>query len=110
MDIPKMALLFFAVLGLGASAAAQTSIKSQTIVSVTTASTKLLDENLHRRYLLIINRGSDSIYVKADSAQSTTEGVVIPAGGNWEPYVVPINGFYFKSASGTQTVSIVSGN
>lgn len=81
-------------------------ITSQTDVTVTTVSTKRVNLNGNRRCLIIVNKGTDSIFVKPDSAHSGTEGVLIPAGGNWEPFVVPINALWIKANSGSQTVTI----
>lgn len=107
-----LALWFAAVLCLvpvNLLASDHTVINQQLSVSVTGTSTKLLNANVNRKYLIIINSGTDAIYIKAASAHSGTEGVKIPAGGNWEPFVPPIDSLYFKSASGTQAVSIIEG-
>ena len=78
-------------------------------VTVTGTSTKFLSVNGKRRYLMIINKGTVTVYVKPDVAHSGTEGIAIPAGGSWEPPFVPINAFFFKAASGSQTVEIIEG-
>lgn len=82
----------------------------QLSVSVTTSSVQAISANVNRKYLLIQNRGSASIYVKAASAHSGTEGIEIVAGGAWEPVQTPVDGFYLKSASGTQLAVVVEGN
>lgn len=78
--------------------------------SATGTSGKALNANFNRKYLLVVNEGSQTVYVKVDAAHSGTEGVPIVAGGAWEPIVAPVNSLYIKSASGTQTISIVEGN
>lgn len=80
------------------------------VVSLTTASTKLLDQDNMRTYLIIQNQGTANIIVKAFSAITGTEGVIIPPGGNYEPYLAPGNAVYAKSATGTNSVTIVQGH
>ena len=77
--------------------------------SAGTTSALALAENQSRKYLLIQNKGSQDVYLKFVGASSSTEGVKIIAGGNYEPILVPINAIYLKSASGTQTVTIIEG-
>lgn len=85
------------------------SIDSTTTASVTTTSALLVPADPYRNYLLIQNNGSDIIIVKAVSAQSGSEGIKIPAGGSYEPIKGIIDAIYAKSASGTQSVTVVSG-
>lgn len=60
--------------------------------------------------MILINQcASTNLYVKADAIPSTTEGITIPGLGNWEPYVVPRNAVYAKTATGTCDVSVTYG-
>lgn len=81
----------------------------QSTVTSTTTSTKFLDANNYRKFLLLINRGTSSVYVKMGSAHSATEGIIIPAGGNWEPTLIPVQSVYIKAAAGTNDVNIIEG-
>lgn len=86
-------------------------ITSRATVSVTGTSAQCVAQNIGRKYLLMQNNGASAIYVKPASAHSGTEGIVIaPSGGAWEPINVPIDAFYCKSASGTDSTEVVEGN
>lgn len=76
----------------------------------TVTSTQAIASNLDRKYILIQNRGAASIYVKANSAHSGTEGLEIVSSGNWEPIVVPVDAFFIRSASGSVNVTIIEGH
>lgn len=78
-------------------------------VSVTGTSTQALAQNGLRTYLLIVNTGANTIIVKFGSAQSGTEGVPIPPGGNYEPSKAPANSVFLETASSTSTASIIQG-
>lgn len=78
--------------------------------NATTTSAKVLNADLERKYLLIQNRGVDSIYLKIESAHSGTEGIVISAGGNYESEMPIYNEIWLKSASGSQPYEILTGN
>ena len=87
---------------------------NNTAVTLTTASVSssalALAANANRKYLLIQNNGTSSIYVKFGSTISTTEGITLAAGGNYEPIIPPIGAIYMKASTGTQTVTIYEGN
>lgn len=85
------------------------SITTQTEFSATTASAVALAQDGARACLVIMNKGSTSVYIKFDSAHSGTEGILLVANGSWEAANVPINSVYIKSASSTDTVTIWSG-
>ena len=89
---------------------AGTILQSQADVAQDTTSAQALAANLERKYLLIQNKGAAAVYVKFNSIHIGTEGISIPAGGNWEPSLVPLNSIWMKAASGTQTVSVIEGN
>ncbi len=78
-------------------------------VSVTSSSTQVLPLNLSRVYLLIQNKGSATVYVSFDGAKSSTDGVAIPANGNYEPFVAPVDAVHVHAASGTQAIIVVEG-
>lgn len=78
-------------------------------VTVTTTSASVLGVDLRRNYLLIQNKGSDTIYLKCDSAHSGTEGIEIVADGYFEPFEAPTCALYLKAASGSQNVHVFSG-
>lgn len=78
-------------------------------VSVTSSATVVPGSSLSTKSLLIVNKGSDIVRVKADSAPTGTEGVPIPAGGSWEPAEAPTNTLYIKADVGPETVLIYRG-
>mgnify|MGYP003657348207 CR=1 FL=1 len=85
---------------------------SWSTISVTTSSYVALAANPGRVYLLIQNNdtGSSTIRVKFNSAITGTEGVVITAGGNYEPMIPPTGSVHVQSsaASGV-TATIIEG-
>lgn len=104
----KFLLLFF-ICSLGFADAVSVTISALTTASVTTTSTQIVAARPKRTYLLIQNNGTDSVIVKFKTAQSASEGVVIQAGGNYEPYKGVYDAVFMKSASGTQSVTVVEG-
>lgn len=107
----KLALVLLVLLFAGAVSAndGPINLQTQSDVSVTTTSAAHVSASSSRRYLLIQNKGSTSIYVKFGSAHSASEGIEIIAGGNFESLKPPIDAIYLKSASGTQTVAVLTG-
>lgn len=87
----------------------QVALKTQTVFTAG-ASTLILAANSKRGYLLIQNLGATSIIVKFGSTIATTEGVSIPAGGNYEMYRVLKTSVYVKAASGTPTFLVLEGD
>lgn len=85
----------------------QAGLVTQSDVTATTTSTKFLEINPIRNYLLIQNNGSTDVYIKMSSAHSGTEGIKLVAGGAWEPILPPRNSIYIKAASGTDAVTIL---
>lgn len=83
---------------------------TQTDVTVTATSTKFLEVNSSRTYLVIQNKGSVDVYFKVNSASTSTEGIKLPSGGAYEPIEAPINSIFLKTASSTATVTIIEGN
>lgn len=78
-------------------------------VTATTTTTKVLEGTIKRNYLMIVNNGTVAVYAKVGSAQSGNEGILIPAGGNWEPSLAPSDAIYIKSASSTSSVTLLTG-
>lgn len=76
----------------------------QNTKTVTTASAELVEQNANRSGLLIINRGSATVYLKFTEAHSGTEGIELPSGSYYEPYDPPTGAVYAVSASGSQSV------
>jgi hypothetical protein len=103
--------LFFVVLALFGSIAFgnDTMFTQPYVYTVTTTSTQLRPQNGLRTYLILINTGSQTVYVKFGSAQATTEGVPIPAGGSYEPNKAPANSVWADTATSTSTLTIIEG-
>ena len=103
-------LFFLAFFLLSFSAFSQTQLLAPIESTATTVSTLFAASNNTRNYLLVQNKGTGIIYVKAGSVHSGTEGVLIPAGGNWEPIQAPLDSIWIKAAAGVQAISIIQGN
>jgi hypothetical protein len=84
-------------------------VTSQTSGTATTTSTQILSARQDRNYLVVINNGDEDVYLKIGSIHSGTEGILITAGGSWEPASVPIESIWIKASTGTQAYSIVEG-
>ena len=106
--LPIVAILMSASV-MAASVTKQFTIKQQISFSATTTAAKALDQNLSRGALIIQNNGSDSVFVKVGSTITGSEGIIITAGGNWSPEVIPTDEIWIKSNSGTQALVIVEG-
>lgn len=72
-------------------------------------STMALQARIDRKYLLIQNNGLNPIYVNVGSDASSTAGIHIPGGGNWEPYRVPTNDIYIAGAVAGTQVTLMEG-
>lgn len=83
--------------------------RTQTTTSVTTSSSLVLLRQTGTIYLLIVNKGSQTVYVKFGSNVGVGEGIPIPAGGSYEPINPPDDAVYMKSASGTQSIELLRG-
>jgi hypothetical protein len=84
------------------------SIKTQADASISTSALQL-PFRASRSYLLVQNKGTDSVIVKFGSVHSASEGILILPGGNYEPAKVPVDSMYLKASSGTQVVAIIEG-
>lgn len=81
----------------------------QSTVSVNSTGVKAANIKIGRVYLLIVNKGSSTIYIKIDGIPSSSQGIPVPAGGNFEPQYPPYNEIWIKTSSGTQDVEVVEG-
>lgn len=86
-----------------------TGLINQISTSATITSTQILPDNPIRKYLIIENLGSTTIIAKFGSIQSGSEGIQIPAGGNYEPYSAPTESLWIKSASSTDSMMVLEG-
>lgn len=84
-------------------------LRTQATFTATTTSTKILNGSSYRTYLMMINNGANSVAVKVGSAHTGFEGVVIPSGGYYEPFVAPSDSIYLISTSGTSAVFVLEG-
>lgn len=104
----RASLLFLLCFPFVASAVDTTKKFYSSDVSVTTTAAKVLDVDGQRNYLLIQNKGTDTVLVNCDGITGV-DAIQITAGGNWEPLRVPTCSLFMKSASGSQTVHVLSG-
>jgi hypothetical protein len=84
-------------------------MKAVVTIAATTTSQVGLAENQNRKYLMVRNRGADSVLIKPDSAHSGTEGFLIASGAVWEPKDVPVNALYVRTSTTTASVDFVEG-
>lgn len=82
---------------------------SQGDYAISTTSTKIIESNAIRKYLLIQNKGSNAVYVKFGGANSGLDGIKIEAGGSYEPSKCPTSSIYVETESGSSTVDIMEG-
>lgn len=112
----KFILFFVAIFASSVLAASggdsgNTTIISQQTVTASVTSTLVLAANSFRQYLMIQNNGATNVIVKFGSAQTGTEGLVIPAnGGSYEMNKPATDAVYLRSASSTDSVRVVEGN
>lgn len=73
--------------------------------AVTTTSGQIIPSNSLRVYLIMVNTGTNTVYVKAGAVQSTaTDGIPILPGGNYEPFLAPANNIYADTSTGSSTI------
>jgi hypothetical protein len=101
----KFLVLFILLISFNSMA----TVVSRTEGTATGTSAQAIAADSERKYFLIQNKGSETIYLKFDSAHSGTEGIVIPAGGNYEPVKAPLNSVWLKSSTGSQSYVIFHG-
>ena len=79
--------------------------------ALTTGSVQYLPHNINRGYLFIQNNSAINVYLKFGSTITSTEYLIIPAGGGSVEYLVaPRNSVWLEAASGTPSVTIIEGN
>ena len=66
---------------------------------VGTTSLQVLQANRSRNYLLIQNKSASNMWVVFNNAATSFAGVLVEAGGNYEPYVAPYSGVYIIGAA-----------
>lgn len=57
-------------------------------------SIQILQANLNRVYLLVQNNSTANMYIVFNNNANLFNGLIIAAGGNYEPYVAPFSGIY----------------
>ena len=73
-------------------------------------STKILNQSNLRAYFMIINTGSNTVYVKfSNTAQTGVEGIPIPAGWFYENTSGPSNAIWLETEADTSTVFYMEG-
>ena len=73
------------------------SFKAQTAVTIANASTRVVNSNDTRIYLLLINDSDETIYVKFDSSAVLNEGLRLNANGGFYE-MSPANANLFQGA------------
>lgn len=74
-----------------------------------TDSQQILQSNASRNYLLIQNKSASSIYLVFGGAASTFSGILIEAGGYYEPYIPPRTSVNIIGAAANLTIIAVEG-
>lgn len=81
------------------------------LVVASSPSVQVLPQDTQRKYLLVINTGSQPVILNPfGAAQIGSEGVPIPVGGAYEPSVAPSNACFLKATATTSTVTIITGH
>lgn len=104
-----MKYLFFILLAICAPANATVAYLTTLQVTATTTSTKILNVNNARTYLIIQNIGSNNVIVNT-ATQGGTQGLIVPPGGAYEPINAPINEIWVKSVGGSSNITVIQGN
>lgn len=103
-------VLFLIFLGGKANAGGfAVSVNSMVSATATTASTLVSAADPYRNYLLIQNNGTDSVILTFGKASVSSIGIIVPAGGNYEPIKGITNSVYAQSVSGSQPLVILCG-
>lgn len=80
-----------------------------TTITVATSSIQLVAADQQRNYILIQNTGATNLIIKMVTAQTGSEGIIIPPGGSYEPIKAYRDAIFGKSASGSNSVTIIEG-
>lgn len=92
-------LIFLTLFMLPMAAKSQVMFGSPSLATVTSSPAQVLAQNANRGYLLIVNTGSNTLYVTFGTGLGN--GIPIPAAGNYEPNKAPANSIYLNSPSGS---------
>lgn len=84
-------------------------IKNQGEFTATTSSQQLVSANMRRKYLLVQNKGSRTMYLKFELSPTGTQGIEIPPGGNYESIDMPISPAFVKTSSGSSVGFFMEG-
>ena len=111
MKLVSSLLIFVGLLLAAPVQANQMMMKPPVAFTATTSSQQAIAANNLRSYIIIVNTGAQIAYVKfATAIQSpATQGIPIPPGGNYEPFIAPANPLWVSSASATTSLVIVEG-
>lgn len=80
-----------------------------TFPTATATTTLILNTNVFRGYLLIVNDGTLAVRLKVGYSTAAYDGITIPAGGSYEPINAPTNALYIRTSSGTSALTVVQG-
>lgn len=105
----RILVLMLALVGTLSTICAASFLKTQTTAAVNGTSSLVLAANTYRNYLLLVNRGATTIYVKFNAAHTGTEGVPIPSGGNYEPPNPPAEAVYAVTAGAAESLFVTEG-
>ena len=73
--------------------------------------TAALQLNLRRNYIIIYNpSGANKLWVNLTVAATAGQCIPIPPGGNWEPWIAPINAIFLVGDVAAQTAILMEGN
>lgn len=85
------------------------SIKTQGEITATTTPAQVVGANMRRKYLLVLNKGTQDVYLKFETAPTGTQGILIPRGGNYESIDVPISPAFVKTNASTSALFWMEG-
>jgi len=74
--------------------------------AMSTSNKTVLNANYNRNYLLIQNNGTSDVFVNF-GAKASINSLKIVAGGNYEPFVTPIDSLYIISGAGLSNLCTV---
>jgi len=74
-----------------------------------TTSVQVLPANQNRTYLLIQNKAAGSIFFSFGNKANVYDGVVIEAGGNYEPYIYPFSSLHIIAALADSDIIVIEG-
>lgn len=107
----KYILSLFILIGFSQTHASPFIYGPPVVVASTVTSSQFMAANSLRSYLIIQNTGTSNILVKFQSASvNTADGLLIPAGGAYEPIDAPTQAVFIRSVTGTNSAVIIQGN